>query len=78
MLSAVVGVWVLIITVVMPGRPPLVHEAANFVTVEACESFKAQLEAAFQENLRRAQQRKPATAASPLSYPRTSACVEGK
>jgi hypothetical protein len=74
MLAVVLSTWVFLVTIAMPGRGPLVHEAGAFATAEACERFKAQFISVYQEDLRRAQARMP-SAASPR-YERTYACVE--
>jgi hypothetical protein len=75
MLAAVVlSTWVFLVTIAMPGRGPLVHEAGSFSTAEACERFKTQFIAVYQDDLRRAQARMPASP-SPR-YERTYTCVE--
>jgi hypothetical protein len=74
MLAAVFSTWVFVITIALPGRVPLVREAAAFATAEACETFKAHFLAVYQGDLRRAQARMPASALP--RDERTYACVE--
>jgi hypothetical protein len=74
MLATVLSTWVFVITIALPGRAPVVHQAASFATVEACETFKARFLTVYQDNIARAQARMPA---SPRPrYEPTAACVE--
>lgn len=41
---AMLGPWVLVLTLIHPSRPPHVHEVRQFATAEACETFRQQLE----------------------------------
>lgn len=69
MLGTVLSAWVFLVTIVMPGRAPLVYEAASFATIEACETFKARFLTVYQDNLRRAQERRPAAPLLPRYEP---------
>jgi hypothetical protein len=73
MLAAFLSTWVFLVTIAMPGRAPLVHDAGSFATAAACERFKTQFIAVYHEDLRRAYERMPAFPAP--RYERTYACV---
>jgi hypothetical protein len=41
------SVWVLVVTIVSPGRPPLTHQVQSFATQETCATFQQQLATAW-------------------------------
>lgn len=46
---SMLGMWMLVLTIVSPGRPPYVHQVRQFATEEACETFRQQLEHAYSQ-----------------------------
>jgi hypothetical protein len=77
MVLPVVGVWFLIVTTVLPGRPPLTHQVQGFATQEACEAFRQQLATAYAETERQAHAALSPTAQRVLAQKqRTSHCEE--
>jgi hypothetical protein len=75
-MPGLLSVWILTVTIMMPGRAPVSYQAGVWPTEEACAAIRAQSTSIYQEAFERAQQQ---AGGKPLArYPRTYACVESR